>query len=131
MTIWTGQKLEHIVSNAQKARTLNHSTRCACGFRFETYSLLFTQLVQSKILTNACIWGYNDYRRINSLQTQAMTFFLGVGNTCPNIGLFGETGWVPIRAYIRERVLKFWKRLSNMEPPCLTHKIFIWKQISL
>ena len=55
------------------------SARCAGGFHFETYSLLFTQLVQSKILTNACIWGHKDYRRINSLQTQAMRFFLGVG----------------------------------------------------
>ena len=123
------ETLEHIVSNAQKALTLlNHSTRCAGGFHFETYSLLFTQLVQSKILTNACIWGHKDYRRINSLQTQAMRFFLGVGNTCPNIGLFGEMGWVPIRAYIRERVLKFWKRLSNMEPHRLTHKIFLWSK---
>ena len=92
---------------------------------FSYYSLLFTQLVRSKILTNACIWGHKDYRRIDSLQTQAMRFFLGVGNSCPTIG---ETGWVPIKAYIRERVLKFWKRLSNMEPHHLIHKVFLWSK---
>ena len=65
---------------------------------------------------------------MHSLQTQAMRFFLGVGNSCPNVGLFGEMGWVPIRAYIRERILKFWERLINMESYRLTHKIFLWSK---
>ena len=123
------ETLEYVVNNAQKALTLfNHSTRCAGGFHFETYSLLFTQLIQPIILTNACIWGHKEYGRVHSLQTQAMRFFLGVGNSCPNVGLFGELGWVPIRVFIRERILKFWKRLTNMDSRRLTHKIFLWSK---
>ena len=88
--------------------------------------MLFSQLVQSIILTNACIWGHREFTQVNTIQLQAMRFFLGVGVTCPIAGLFGEMGWVPLRAYIRERIIKLWYRLCSMDRSRLTHKIFVW-----
>ena len=67
--------------------------------------MLFNQLVLSRILAYSCIWGHREFPKVKSIQTAAMRFFLGVGTSCPNTGLFGEMGWVPLY-YIGESVCR-------------------------
>lgn len=74
---------------------LNHRAKMCGGFHFNTYSMLFNQLVQSMIMCNACIWGHTDSKALASIQLNALRFFLGVGKACPIAGPFGESGWVP------------------------------------
>ena len=96
--------VEVVITEANRALALlNHRMRATGGFHFKTYSLLFNQLVQP---TNACIWGHREYPKIMNIQHRALKYFLGVGKTCPIVGLFGETGWIPFRALIRFNLLK-------------------------
>ena len=71
--------LSHFTKKAHRALALlNHRTTCIGGFHFDTYSLLFNQLVSSIIMPYACIWGHKVTNKITSIQIQAMRFFLGV-----------------------------------------------------
>ena len=42
---------------------LNHRMRATGGFHFQTYTLLFNQLEQPIIMTNARFWGHRAYQR--------------------------------------------------------------------
>lgn len=121
--------VEGIIHKANRALALlNHRMRATGGFHFETYTLLFTQLVQPIIMTNACIWGHKVLPKIMSIQHRALRCFLGVNKTCPLAGLFGETGWIPFKAYIDFSILRFWYRVKSMEGNRLTHKIYVWSK---
>ena len=87
------KSLENIICKAnQVLALLNHKMRATGGFHLKTYTLLFNQLVQPIIMTNACIWGHKEYPKIANVQHRAKRFFSGVGKTCPIGGLFGEMG---------------------------------------
>ena len=121
--------LENIVCKANRALALlNHRMRATGGFHLKTYTLLFNQLVQPIIMTNACIWGHKEYPKIANIQHRAMRFFLGVGKTCPIGGLFGEMGWIPLRGLIKFNILKFWHRIMSMRSTRLTRLILLWSK---
>ena len=98
------------------------------GFHFKTYTLLFNQLVQPIIMSNACIWGHKDSLKVMGIQHRALRYFLGVGKMCPLAGLFGETGWIPLKALIKFNILKFWHRVVSMDADRLTRQIYIWSK---
>ena len=114
------QTVGRIIIAANRALvSLNHRTKCAGGFHYDTYTMLFNQLVLSRILVYSCIWGHREFPKVKSIQTAAMRFFLGVGTSCPNTGLFGEMGWVPLQAEIKFSIIKFWHRICSL----LTHRL--------
>ena len=91
--------LSHVLNKAHRALALlNHRAKCIGGFHYNTYTMLFNQLVTSQILPTA---GHKNHNKITALQIQAMRFFLGVGKTCPIAGLFREMAWVPYRMQIK------------------------------
>ena len=68
-------------------RHLHYAFQSA-GFEQDTYILMVIHNVQS-------------------FQTAAMRFFLGVGTSCPNTGLFGEMGWVSLQAELSSSGIGF------------------------
>ena len=121
--------LSHLMKKAHRALALlNHRATCIGGFHFDTYSLLFNQLVSSIIMPYACIWGHKITNKITSLQIQAMRFFLGVGKTCPTAGLFGEMAWVPYRMQVKLQIIKFWHRILSMSNCRIPSLILRWSQ---
>ena len=90
--------------------------------------MLFKQLVESIIMCNACIWGHQECKNISAIQTNALWFLLGVGKTCPKAGLFGETGWVPLEMSIKFNILRFRKRIDNLDESRLTNKVYVWSK---
>ena len=125
---WT-VSVEVILHKANRALALlHHRMRVTGGFRFETYTLLFKQLVQPITMTNTCIWGHKVFPKILSIQHRALRCFLGVNKSCPLAGLFGETGWIPFKAHIDFSILRYWFRVKSMEGSRLTHQIFVWSK---
>ena len=121
--------LSHVLNKAHRALALlNHRAKCIGGFHYNTYTMLFNQLVTSQILPTACIWGHKNHNIITALQIQAMRFFLGVGKTCPIAGLFGEMAWVPYRMQIKLQIIKFWHRLHSMSNSRIPSLILKWSQ---
>ena len=110
-----GKALEEIHRKANRALALlNHRARACGGLHFNTYSMLFNQLVHSIIMCNACIWGHSESKVLASIQLNALRFLLGVGKACPIAGLFGESGWVPYSMLVKFNILRFWKRIMRM-----------------
>ena len=121
--------LEGIICKANRALALlNHRMRVTGGFHFRTYTLLFNQLVQPIVMSNACIWGHKNSIKVMGIQHKALRYFLGVGKVCPVVGLFGETGWIPFNALIKFNILKFWHRVVSMQADRLTRQIYIWSK---
>ena len=69
--------------------------RATGEFHIQTYTLLYNQLVQPIIMTNARFWGHREYPKITNIQHRAV---LAVGNTYPIGALLWEMGWIPFRA---------------------------------
>ena len=51
-----------------------------------------------------------------------MRFFLGVGTSCSNTGLFGEMGWVPLQA----EIFMFWHRICSLPTHRLPNIVHRW-----
>ena len=121
--------IEEIHKKANRALALlNHRARMCGGFHFDTYSMLFKQLVQPIIMCNASIWGHTESRMIAGIQHNALRFVLGVGKACPLAGLFGETGWVPLSMMLKFSIVSFRRRIMKMDCTRLTRKICMWSQ---
>lgn len=121
--------IEEIYRKANRALALlNHRARSCGGFHFNTYSMLFNQLVQSIIMCNACIWGHTESKSLASIQLNALRFALGVGKACPIAGLFGESGWVPYSMTVKFNIVRFRKRIMKMDGDRMTRKIYIWSE---
>ena len=85
------KSLENIVCKANRALALlNHRMRATGGFHLKTYTLLFNQLVQPIIMTNACIWGHKEYPKIANIQHRAMRFFSGLGRHAQWVVFWGD-----------------------------------------
>ena len=123
--------LTDIYTKANRALALlNHRSRVCGGLHTNIYSLIFInkQLVESIILCNACIWGHHECKNILAIQTNALRFLLGVGKARPKAGLFGETGWVPLEMCIKFTILRFRKRLANLDNSRLIKKVYKWSK---
>ena len=94
------------------------------------YTMLFNQLALSRILTYSCIWGHREFPKVQSIQTAAMWFFLGVGTLSPNTGLFGEMGWVALQAKMKFSIIKFWHRICSLPTHRLPNKALATGQIA-
>lgn len=124
-----GKTLTEICTKANRALALlNHRSRLCGGLHTNIYSLLFKQLVESIILCNACIWGHHECKNILAIQINALRFLLGVGKACPKAGLFGETGWVPLEMCIKFSILRFRKRIANLDHSRLVRKVYEWSK---
>jgi len=77
-------------------------------------------------MSNACIWGHKEYKEVLRIQYNAMQFLLGVGKACPIVGLFGETGWVPLSLTITFNILRFRNRILKMEESRLPFRMYAW-----
>ena len=121
------QATEAILAKANRALTaLNHKARTCGGFHFKTYTMLFNQLIIPIITTNAFIWGHKEYKSIFRVQYNGMRFLLGVGKACSIVGLFGETGWVPLSLTIKFCILRYYNRLSSMGSNRIASKMYTW-----
>ena len=71
--------LEGIVSKVNRTLALlNHRMRVTGGFHFRTYTLLFNQLVQPIVMSNACIWGHKESLKVMGIQHRALRARLNV-----------------------------------------------------
>ena len=59
----------------------------------DTFTKLYTSLVQPVIDCGAALWGTKTYTGISAVQYRACRFFLEVGCYTPNAGVEGDMGW--------------------------------------
>ena len=62
------------------------------GFSAQTYSYLYSTLIMPIIDYSCCVWGYEKHSLLESIQGNAMRYFLGVGKNFPIAAIYGDMG---------------------------------------
>ena len=96
------------------------------GLHYNTYSKLYSNLVEPVMDYVAAIWGYKAYNVNNTVQHRAMRCFLGVGKYTAIPALYGELGWKTPQMRHHLDMVRYFVRLVNMDKSRLTYKVFRW-----
>ena len=96
------------------------------GFSAQTYSYLYSTLVTPVIDYSCCVWGYEKHSPLESMQGNAMRYFLGVGKNFPIADLYGDMGWIPVWITHAFTVIKWWFRLTSYNSNRIANAVFQW-----
>ena len=105
---------------------------------YKTSMHLFDHIVKPVLLYGSEIWGPLDstnkttdkliQHSMNSLTEKCHLKFcrimLGVGRKAPNLGIYGETGRLPLLIDIFKAATKFYIRLLTLENNCMLYRAF-------
>ena len=58
----------------------------------------------------AGVWGFKDYNSNNVVQNKIVQYFLGVHKLAPNLGLWGDVGWLPATKRRKVEMVRLWCR---------------------
>ena len=75
---------------------------------------------------SAGVWGFK-YHKCNRVQTRALSYFLGVHNRAPIVGIQGDVGWILPKYRRLFKMLQLWNHLLFLDENRLTKHIFEWK----
>ena len=96
------------------------------GLHYNTYTKLYSNLVEPVMDYADAIWGYKSYNANNTVQHRAMRCFLGVGKYTAIPAMYGELYWkTPIMRHHLD-MIRYFIRLVNMDQSRLTYKVFRW-----
>ena len=79
-----GRALGAVISKFRKLKNI----------RFLTFTKLFNAMVIPVMDYSAGVWGFKYYHKCNRVQTRALSYFLGVHNRAPVVGIQGDVGWI-------------------------------------
>ena len=79
-----GRALGVVISKFRKLKNI----------RFLTFTKLYNAMVISVMDYSAGVWGFKYNHKCNRVQTRALSYFLGVHNTAPVVGIQSDVGWV-------------------------------------
>ena len=74
---------------------------------------------------SSCIWGHEYHPTIESIQNNALRFFLNVGKYHPINALQGDMGWIPDTYRHYYEVLKWWIKIRSYTDR-VTQKVLLW-----
>lgn len=84
---------------------------------------LFVTCVQNGSLYGAEIWGFGNFKQLETIQANFAKFLLKVRRKTPNSGALGELGLMPYQQIIIFKSIKFWIRIVS-EKPTLLYKAY-------
>lgn len=77
------------------------------------------------ILTYGCeVWGYENVALLDSLQLKFIRYILRLKSCTPIPMLYGETGLLPLSYVIKNRMLSFYGKVSDIDCVTLSGKMF-------
>jgi hypothetical protein len=96
------------------------------GLGFSTFNILYHSGVVPVLDYCSSIWGYQNFGQIDTIQNQAIHFYLGVHKFAPNLAINGDVAWVSSSVRRKLEMLRYWNRLIYMASERLTKKVFLW-----
>ena len=96
------------------------------GLHYNTYTKLYSNLVEPVMDYADAIWGYKSYNANNTVQHRAMRCFLGVGKYTAIPAMYGELCWKTHIMRHHLDMIRYFIRLVNMDQSRLTYKVFRW-----
>ena len=93
------------------------------GLHYNTYTKLYSNLVEPVMDYADAIWGYKSYNANNTVQHCAMRCFLGVGKYTAIPAMYGELCWkTPIMRHHLD-MIRYFIRLVDMDQSRLTYTV--------
>ena len=86
--------------------------------------MLEAQVVPT-LLYGAELWGLENPRKVETAHAFALKKFLGLSTKTPNHMVYGDLGRFPMQVYSCVRAIKYWLRLSRMEPGRLPYQAYL------
>ncbi len=74
----------------------------------------------------SCIWGYQRFGQIDTIQNRAIRFYLGIHKFAPNLAINGHVGWISSSVRRKSETLRYWNRLIHTDSERLTKEVFHW-----
>ena len=96
------------------------------GLGYKAYLQLYHSGVTPILDYCSCIWGYQNFGKIDTVQNRSIRFYLNVHTFAPNIARNGDMGWVSSGNRREIEILRYWNRLIRMNENRLTKKVFKW-----
>ena len=112
-----GRALGAVISKFRKLKNI----------RFLTFTKLFNAMVIPVMDYSAGVWGFKYYHKCNRVQTRALSYFLGVHNRAPVVGIQGDVGWILPKYRRLLKMLQLWNHLLSLDENRLTKHIFEWE----
>ena len=105
-------------------------TRSNFVLTFRVYSRLFDATVVPILDYAIGAWGTgprgNHHKKLDYVQNRAIRFYCGVPRTCPLVGIYGDTGWVPGVVRRDLETIRVYNCIVKSELNRLPRKIFAW-----
>ena len=86
--------------------------------------MLDAQVVPT-LLYGAEVWGIENSRKVETVHTFALKKFLGLSTRTPNHMVYGDLGRFPLHLSACVRAIKYWLKLTKMEPGRLPHQAYL------
>ena len=112
-----GRALGAVISKFRKLKNI----------RFLTFTKLFIAMVIPVMDYSAGVWGFKYYHKCNRVQTRALSYFVGVHNRAPVVGIQGDVGWILPKYRRLLKMLQLWNHLLSLDENRLTKHIFEWE----
>ena len=97
------------------------------NIRFLTFTKLFNAMVIPVMDYSEGVWGFKYFDKCNRVQTRALSYFLGVHNRAPVVGIQGDVGWILPKYRRLLKMLQLWDHLLSLNENRLTKHIFEWE----
>ena len=100
--------------------------KCLNDVGYVTFTKMYQAGVTPIMDYGSEIWGFQNYKKPNSIQNRAIRYYLGVHRFAPNPSIQGDIGWVPPQYRCHYNMIRYWNRLINMNDDRLTKVVFNW-----
>ena len=122
----TTTMLKHVSLAGKRALACLIAKVKALGWLYyDNFYHLYNALVAPVMNYSSCIWGYEYQPTIESIQNNALRFYLNVGKYHPISALQGDMGWIPDTYRHYYEVLKWWLRIKSYTNR-MTKNVLLW-----
>jgi hypothetical protein len=133
---YLGMILDEHLNFKITANVLSDSASRAFGFvisKLRNFKCLDYQLYDKLIITcihpimdyASGVWGFKQYDHVSAIENKFMRYFLGVHRFAPNLGLWGDMGWIPSVIRRKVNIVRLWCRLIRTDEIRIVKKVFL------
>jgi hypothetical protein len=133
---YLGMLLDEHLNFKSTANVLADSCSRAFGFvasKFKNFKILdyhiFSKIFRtclSPIMDySSGVWGYKQFEHVRSIENKIIRYFLGVHRFTPNLGIWGDMGWMPAEIRRKLNMVRLWCKLVRSDDFRLVKRVFL------
>lgn len=85
---------------------------------------MFDTMILPIMMYGSEIWGFHPCKQLDIVHNKFCKFYLGLGQSTPNIAVLGELGRYPLSTLRHIRIIKFWVKVLELNNNRYTKKCY-------